>query len=578
MKKIFARYLRPYAGRMTVGLIIKFTGSMMDLLLPYILSYLIDEVVPAGSMIQIVRWGMMMILCALLAWLTNIVANRMAARVAQLTTTAVRHDLFAKISALSCRQTDAFGIPSLEARLTTDTYNLHQMTGMMQRLGVRAPILLLGGIAVTLSLEPVLACVMIASLPLLGGMIYYISRKGVPLYAHLQKGVDDMVRTVRENITGIRVIKALSKTDYECSRFSDVNREVVAREKKAGITMALTNPVMNLVLNTGLTAVIVVGAWRVNAGLILPGKILAFMTYFTIILNALLSINRMFTMYTKGSASAARIVEVLDAPEPWQPQQAAQGEAQDDGYIQFDNVSFSYLKKENNLASLSFTLQKGQTLGIIGATGSGKSTLINLLARLYEPDSGLIRIGGRNLQEIPPDELYRMFGIVFQGDILFGDTIAENIDFGRGLAREKIVFAADCAQAKDFIERFPGGFDYRLSPKGTNLSGGQKQRILIARALANRPEILILDDASSALDYQTDAHLRQALREHFSDTTTIVVAQRISSVMKADRIIVLEEGRVVGSGTHDELMRSCTLYREIGHSQIGGEVVVPEDK
>lgn len=207
---------------------------MMDLLLPYILSYLIDEVVPAGSMIQIVRWGMMMILCALLAWLTNIVANRMAARVAQLTTTAVRHDLFAKISALSCRQTDAFGIPSLEARLTTDTYNLHQMTGMMQRLGVRAPILLLGGIAVTLSLEPVLACVMIASLPLLGGMIYYISRKGVPLYAHLQKGVDDMVRTVRENITGIRVIKALSKTDYECSRFSDVNREVVAREKKGG--------------------------------------------------------------------------------------------------------------------------------------------------------------------------------------------------------------------------------------------------------------------------------------------------------------------------------------------------------
>lgn len=572
MKQIFSKYLRPYFPRMTVGLIIKFIGTIMDLLLPWILSYLIDDVVPMGSMPSILWWGMAMILCAIVALITNIVANRMASRVAQLCTQSMRHDLFSKISKLSCQQVDRFSIPSLESRLTTDTYNIHQMVGMMQRLGVRAPILLLGGICVTLFLEPVLALVLIATLPLLGGTIAYISRKGIPLYGSLQKGIDIMVRTVRENITGIRVIRALSKTDYECNRFSKVNEEVVRREKKAGITMALTNPVMNLMLNVGLTVVIAVGAWRVNAGLTQPGKILAFLTYFTIILNALMSINRMFMMYSKGSASATRINEVLNTEENLsiKPQRDIINK---DDYIVFDNVSFSYQKAEDSISDISFSLKKGDTLGIIGATGSGKSTIINLLMRLYDPDSGEIRIGGRSVQSIPIEELHRMFGVVFQGDILFGDTIEANIDFGRGLPRQKIVHAAKCAQAWEFIESLNDGLDYRLTSKATNLSGGQKQRVLIARALADNPEILILDDSSSALDYRTDAKLRAALREHFKDTTTIVVAQRISSVMHANHILVLDDGKAVGYGTHEELMKNCELYREIGKSQIGGDEV-----
>lgn len=242
-------------------------------------------------------------------------------------------------------------------------------------------------------------------------------------------------------------------------------------------------------------------------------------------------------------------------------------------YIEFDHVSFSYQKKEDNLTDISFRLSRGETLGIIGATGSGKSTVVNLLMRLYDPDKGKIRIGGRAVDTIPAEELHRMFGVVFQGDILFGDTIAANIDFGRGLSREQLEHAAMCAQAKEFIDALPDGFNHRLTAKGTNLSGGQKQRVLIARALAAHPDILILDDSSSALDYRTDARLRGALRQYFKDTTTIVVAQRISSVMQADHILVMEEGHAVGYGTHAELMQTCELYREIGKSQIGGDEV-----
>ena len=561
-------YLKPYIPRMSLGLLIKFTGTVMDLLLPWILSYLIDDVVPLESIPLILFWGGAMVLCAAVALITNIVANRMASWVAQHTTEAMRHDLFSKISYLSCGQIDGYSIPSLESRLTSDTYNVHQMIGMMQRLGVRAPILLIGGIGITLMLEPVLSLVLIAVLPLIALVIYGVSKKGIPLYTKLQQSVDAMVRTVRENITGIRVIKALSKTDYEKDRFSSVNAEVVRREKKAGVTMALTNPLMNLFLNVGLTIVIIVGAFRVNGGLTQPGKILAFLTYFTIILNAMLSITRMFVMLSKGSASAERIREVLDTPEDLSV--SASEDAEADSHVSFSHVRFSYQKKEDNLQDISFRLKRGESLGIIGATGCGKSTIVSLLMRLYDADAGEIRIGGRLVQSIPPEVLHTAFGVVFQNDILFADTIEENIDFGRGLPREQIEKAAECAQAMEFIRSLPDGFEHRLTAKGTNLSGGQKQRLLIARALAGQPDILILDDSSSALDYKTDSLLRQALAREYRDTTTIIIAQRISSILHADHILVLEDGRELGYGTHEELMTSCELYREISRSQMGG--------
>ncbi len=586
MKKILS-YLKPYASRMVAGLTIKFTGTIMDLLLPWILSYTIDDIVPLRSVTLVFIWGGIMLLCAAAAFITNVIANRMASRVARDATEAIRHDLFEKICYLSCRQVDEFTIPSLESRLTSDTYNIHHMIGMMQRLGIRAPILLLGGIIVTLGLEPVLSLILILTLPFIGLLVYFVSRKGIPLFTEAQKSVDKLVRTVRENITGIRVIKALSKTEYEKSRFEGVNAKVVESESKANITMALTNPAMNLILNLGLTLVIIAGAYRINAGLTKPGEIIAFLTYFTIILNAMLSITRMFVIFSKGTASAERIRQVLDAGRELE---LGPEDHVDNGYhISFEHVTFSYHGKAekagsksqendedrtNSLEDISFALKHGETLGIIGATGSGKSTIIRLLLRLYDPSDGVIRISGDNIRSIPQDKLHTKFGVVFQNDVLFADTIASNISFGRSLSQKQIEDAAAYAQASEFIGSLQDGYLHMLSTKSSNLSGGQKQRVLIARALAAKPEILILDDSSSALDYKTDSLLRKALDQNLKGTTSIIIAQRISSIMHADHILILEDGRTLGYGTHKELLETCREYHEIYTSQMGGEAVV----
>lgn len=568
MKPIFG-YLKPHLSKMGVGIGFKFVGTVMELMIPWILSYILDYVVPQKNTRLVLFWGLLMMLSAVAALVGNILANRISAAVARETTRTLRHDLFEKISYLSARQIDYFSIPSLESRLTTDTYNINQVIGMMQRLGIRAPILLIGGIVITMTLEPVLTLTMITVLPFITLVVWLVSRKGIPMYRDLQRGVDGMVRTVRENITGIRVIKALSKTEEEKEHFSDVNRDVVRRETKASLTMGITNPMMNLFLNTGLTLVIIVGAFRINAGKTQPGTIIAFLSYFTIILNAMLSVTRIFIMYSRASASADRIYEVLNAPEDLTVKQ--EPEVKEEEHIVFDDVCFSYKGKTDNLSHISFRLKKGETLGIIGATGSGKTTIINLLMRLYERDSGSIRINGRSVSSIPPQELHTKFGLVFQNDVLFADTIRGNIDFGRNLPEQQIQKAARCAQATEFIESLPDGFEHQVTSRGTNLSGGQKQRVLLSRALAGNSEILILDDSSSALDYKTDSLLRKSLREEYSGITTIVIAQRISSILHADHILVLEEGKEVDYGTHEELMRRCELYRQISESQMGGD-------
>ena len=568
MKLIF-HYLKPYVPRMSVGLFIKFIGTIMDLLIPWILSYLIDEIVPQKSMRKILLFGGIMVLCSVTAWLTNILANRMASKVARDTTERLRHDLFRKVSYLSCRQVDDFTVPSLESRLTTDTYNIHQMIGMMQRLGVRAPILLVGGVFVTLTLEPVLTLVLLAVMPFAGGVVWYISQKGIPLYARQQRAVDTMVRTVRENASGIRVIKALSKSDYERKRFQEINRELVKRETKASVTMAASNPLMNLFLNVGLTLVVIAGAFRVYAGVSKPGVILAFLTYFTIILNALLSVNRMFMLYSKGVASAGRIREVLEAPEDLEIHTDVE-QRSTENYLSFEHVSFSYRGGAVSVSDIDFTLKEGQTLGIIGGTGSGKTTLIKLLMRFYDPQKGCIRIEGQDIRSIPSEKLHTLFGVVFQNDVLFSDTIAENIRFGRNLEKEQLNQAAKSAQASEFIDSLEEGMEYRLAIRGSNLSGGQKQRVLIARALAADSPILILDDSSSALDYRTDARLRQVLKQKKTARATILVAQRVSSIRHADLILVLDGGKIIGKGTHAELMKNCETYREIAAMQMGG--------
>ena len=568
---LFITYLRPLFRRMLLGFSIKFTGTIMDLFLPWILAFIIDVVIPTENVNRILLWGGLMIVCSVIGVVASIKANRMASSVARDAVRDIRHDLYEKISYLSASQVDHFSTPSLISRLTSDTYNIHRTIGLMQRIGVRGPILLLGGLLMTLTLDPMLTLVMLSVLPFATLAVYFISKKGIPLFDSLQKEVDKLVRTVRENITGARVIKALSKTDYEKERFEKVNQKVVAAETDANKTMAATPPLMHLFLNIGLALVILASAYRVNQGLTQPGVVIAFMTYFTIILNAMLSITRIFVMYSRGVASANRIYAILET-EP-ELETLDMDVIEDKAHIRFDSVYFGYGKHKNTVQNINFSIDKGETLGIIGATGSGKSTIIKLLLRLYDCNEGSIRINGVNIKSMSLKELHTKFGLAMQNDFLYADTMKENIDFGRELSEDAIIKATEDAQASEFIDSLDEGLDYPLNAKATNLSGGQKQRVLLSRALAGNPEILILDDSSSALDYKTDAQLRQVLNEKYKDTTTIMIAQRVSSIQNADHIILLDKGRIIGYGSHQELLKTSEPYREIYENQSGGEQI-----
>ncbi|MBO5747396.1 MAG: ABC transporter ATP-binding protein [Clostridia bacterium] len=573
MRTLF-KYLKPYLGRMSLGFFIKVSGTLAELMLPYILSHILKKVVSFGSVKMILFWGSIMLICAGVALVCNIVANRMAAAVSRYFSEAVRHDLFSKTLHLSSAQTDRFTIASLESRITSDTYNIHQFVGMMQRMGVRAPILLIGGISITLFMDSFLALGMIALLPFIFVTIYFISSKGVPLYTKVQQSVDGMIRVVREDVQGIRVIKALSKDKYEHKRYDDVNKALVKDEKRAGTIMGSVNPIMTLLMNAGLVLVISMSASRVANHTSDPETVIAFMQYFTQISMAMMTVTRMFVMYTKSSASAKRIAEVLNCDDELiERSESLYPRKYEDMHIAFDNVGFSYNGRKNDLENISFSLKKGQSLGIIGATGSGKSTVLRLLLRFYDVSLGGIYVNGRDVRTVKREQLYSFFGVALQNDFLYADTIEENIRFGREISKEKIIEAAKIAQADSFINEFEDGYDHLLSPKGTNISGGQKQRLFIARAIAAEPEILILDDSTSALDYRTELELRRALNEKFSDTTVITVAQRVSAVKNCDLILVLDNGKIIGSGTHDQLMDSCIEYQEISNSQLGGAFV-----
>lgn len=562
-------YLKSLSGRIAVGITIKIIGTVAELIIPFLLSYILENVIESNNVGRIVFYGVLMALCAITASLGNIIANRMAAKTTMLFATSMRRNLFSKTLFLSARSTDRFTIPSLESRITTDTYNVQNFIGMMQRMGIRAPILLLGGSIITLLMDRKLALVMIATLPFIFAVVYSISRMGVPLYTRVQQAVDSMVRVVREDAQGIRVIKALSKVNYENNRYDRANKMLKARETKAGTIMGIVNPVMTLLMNIGIVAVIAVSAYFVSTGQSSATTVIAFMQYFTLISMAMMSLSRMFVMYTKCAASAKRISTVLEEENELKIT-ADDGKGNSKNHISFENVSFSYLGKAKNLKDISFSLKKGKTLGIIGATGSGKSTILRLLMRFYDADEGVIRISGRDVRSYTREELTSLFGVVFQNDFLYADTIEENIRFGRDISFEDIVSATKTAQAHDFITSFPDGFSHSVSTGGTNLSGGQRQRVLISRALAGKPEILILDDSSSALDYKTDAALRSALSQALPDSTVITVAQRVSSVKNCDLILVIENGEIIGKGKHDELMENCPEYKEISNSQMGG--------
>lgn len=567
-------YLSVHKKRMALGLTIKALGTLAELFLPMIMAYMIDDVAPTGSVLALSLWGVAMFVFAVIAWAGNVVANRMASRVARDTTEVIRNDLFSSTLYLSARQTDKVTVPSLVSRLSSDTYNVHNMIGMIQRLGIRVPILLIGGVALTFSVEPVLALVLLASVPFLTVIVIFVSSKGITLYTDLQRAVDTMVRKVRDDYTGIRVIKALSRTEYEQKGFAAINDNVVGRETKAGVTMSITNPLMNVILNLGMTVVVLVGAFRVSKGLAQVGEIIAFTSYFTIILNAVISISRIFVNVSKGSASAKRICNVLNMPRELEKDESLSEPEQgaEKGGIKFENVTFSY-DGAPALKNVNFELKRGETLGVIGATGSGKTTLVALLLRFYDCDKGRILVDGVDVRGYDEKKLREKFGVVLQNDFLMAASVEDNIKFEREVSDESMKTAASHAKAAPFVEALDDGYDSMLTVRGANFSGGQKQRMLIARALAGNPEILVLDDSSSALDYKTDAELRATLAKKYPDTTIIMIAQRISSVRFADKILVLDKGEQAGLGSDEELMKTCDVYRRIYESQAeaGGE-------
>ena len=582
MRLIF-RYMRERLGRIGVSMTVKTAAALGELMIPYILEHMIDDVVPRGEMSLVVLWGLAMVLAAVAVRQGNVFANRAAVAVARDCAQSVRQDLFVQTTRLSGSQIDRFGLPSLISRMTSDSYNVQTFIRAVQTLGVRAPILLVGGIAVTMTMDAALASILCVMAPVLVCVVIFVSWRGIPLYDRVQRRLDTVVRIMRENISGIRVVKALSKTEYEKRRFRQANGDLTRDDLKAGVVMAIPGPTVQLCLNIGLVLVVVVGARRVDAGQTEPGVILAFLTYFTMILQSVMALNRVFIMLSKASASARRIAEVIETVNDQPVLPLTEERRRENGAVlEFDHVSFTHAagggaraesfaggQREKSLDDVSFRLERGQTMGLIGATGAGKTTVVDLLMRFYDAGQGGVYVDGRDVRTYDKDQLRRRFGVAMQNDMIFADTLEENISMGRPVTAAAVRQAAEDAMAAGFIDGKAGRYQYRADIRGANLSGGQKQRLLIARALAARPEILILDDATSALDYRTDAAVRRNIREGCGQVTSVIVAQRISSILSADLILVLEEGRVIGQGTHQELLKTCPVYLDIYQSQMG---------
>lgn len=574
MKRIL-NYMKPHLGLSLATVAVKFISTIVLLLIPFVLGHVVDNVVPTGRFWAVLSWGVVMVLLAVLERWMNLKSSRMSTVVAREGTRALRTDLFAKSMELSGEQADQFGLPSLTARLTADAYNIQNLYQNLLTFAVRAPTLVLGSLLLSLIMDPGLALVLCVLAPIMIGAVAIVSVKGIPLFGDVQKKSDNATAVLRENLTGVRPVRALSKQDHELARFETANENLKRSEQKAGDIMSLPGPLSTLFLNVGLVGIVLLGARRVDGGLTQPGTILAFLTYFNMILMGVMGLNRVFMILSKANASANRIAAVLEQPDrlPKLEEETA-GVAPVDAQVVFDKVSFRYgAGGEMCLKDISFAVKKGGSLGILGPTGSGKTTVVNLLLRFYDPVEGAVYVDGKDVRTYDKDDLRRKFGAVFQNDTIFADTLEENIAFGRDLTEADIRRAAEHALAVGFIESYEEGYAHSVAAHGTDLSGGQKQRVLIARALAGKPEILVLDDCSGALDYRTDAALRANLSEQYAGTTTITVAQRISSLQDCDEILMLDEGGILARGTHAELLRTCPRYLDIFRAQMGEEVM-----
>ena len=568
--KFILSYMKKTWSFILLTMVIKFIGTFLELLIPYVLEYIIDVVAPTKSLKMVLVWGGVMIVLAILCRLFNKTANQRAVTSASKNIYRLRQDLFEKTIYLSSDVIDKITLPSLISRLTSDSYNILSFMQSSQTLGVRAPILLLGGFIVTFSMDRGMAMILAVMAPLIIAIVVFISRKGIPLYTTVQKKLDEVVRIMRENISGIRVIKALGKEKRESHHFEMADKDMEKSEIKAGFTMALPTSIVKVFMNIGLVLVVIIGAVRVSEGTMKPGVILAFLSYFQMIMMGVLTLNRFFLMMSKANASSMRIKDTMDSISSLSITEEESGnEKAKEGYIVFDDVSFSYNGSSNAVSHISFSLERGKTLGIIGGTGSGKSTIINLMMRFYDPQKGNIFVDGKNIKSYELPSLRRHFGVVFQNDFIFHDTISSNIKMGRNISDEDMKKAAENAMAAEFIERYEEGYEHYSAIHGAAFSGGQKQRLLISRALSGDSPVIVLDDSSSALDYHTDSMVRKNILSNHKSSSLVIVAERVSAVMNADEILVLHNGEIIGRGRHDHLMESCDEYRDIYQTQMG---------
>ena len=574
----FYQYLKPFALPVFIILVLVLLQSLAELALPSFMADIVDKGIALGDTALIWRIGGRMLLVAFLGTICAVVSSYMSARVSAAYGKQLRSVVFSHATSLSVYEFDKIGTASLITRTTNDVSQVQMVVLMSMRIFMFAPMMLIGGIMLAYSKEPKLSLLLLAILPILAVLILVGSKKVLPMFKVLQQKLDRLNLVLRENLTGVRVIRAFDRIDYEAGRFDDASRDHMQTALKVYRLLAALMPLMNLIINLVIIGIIWIGSQRIDAGYLEVGGLMAFIQYGLHILMSLIMVSMIFVMIPRASASAARINEVLDsAPEVTAEAAVTAGKAPLDikGTVEFRNVTFSYPGAEQPaITDISFVAKPGEVTAIIGGTGSGKSTLVNLIPRYFDADQGQILIDGVDIRDIPREELRKHIGLVPQQSVLFSGTVAENIQWGKQDATdEEIRWAAAIAQALEFVEQMPDGFGSHIARGGTNLSGGQKQRLCIARAIVRCPRIYIFDDSFSALDFRTDARVRAALRREVKDATVIVVAQRVSTVMDADKIIVLDNGKIVGDGTHAELLQTCPVYREIVQSQLSEEEI-----
>ncbi|MDG0873359.1 ABC transporter ATP-binding protein/permease [Paenibacillus thiaminolyticus] len=574
MMKLF-RFLKPFRLPVAFVLGLVFFQSLAELYLPTLMSDIVDIGIVSGDTAYIWKMGGWMLLVAAGGTLCAIGGSYLSAKVASGFGRNLRRRLFTHVENFSLQEFDKIGTASLITRTTNDITQVQQVLVMILRMMISAPMMCIGGIIMAVSKDAKLTLVLAVVIPVLALAIFAVASKGIPLFKAMQKKLDKLNLVLRENLTGIRVIRSFNRINHEQQRFNEANADLTSTALKVNRIMASMMPIMMITLNFSTIAIIWFGSIRIDNGNMQVGALMAFIQYAMQIMFSVIMVSIIFVMIPRASASAARINEVLSMePEIHDPAEAKRAAGRR-AHIQFDNVTFSYPGAEMPaLSNISFETGPGEMTAIIGGTGAGKSTLISLIPRFYDIESGSIRVNGVDIREWKQEELREKIGLVPQKAVLFTGTVTDNIRYGKEDATvEEVKHAADIAQATDFISHMPEGFDSPIAQGGSNVSGGQKQRLSIARALVRRPEVYIFDDSFSALDFKTDAKLRAALRPETRDAAVLLVAQRVSTVMDADRIIVLDEGQIAGIGTHHELMETCPVYREIVSSQLSEEEI-----